>query len=77
MYENRIFTAQVPNYFRVDGRVALTKNRSTYNYTLSLDMMNIGSRKNPQWQQYDPQSKTYYFSYQSEFIPVLTWEVDF
>ncbi|MBN8589028.1 MAG: TonB-dependent receptor [Rhodothermia bacterium] len=75
--ENRIFTAQVPNYFRVDGRVALTKNRSTYNYTLSLDMMNIGSRKNPQWQQYDPQSKTYYFSYQSEFIPVLTWEVDF
>ncbi|MBL7977656.1 MAG: TonB-dependent receptor [Bacteroidetes Order II. Incertae sedis bacterium] len=75
--ESRIFAAQVPNYFRVDGRIAVTKNRNKYNYTVSLDMMNIGSRKNPQWQQFDPQSKEYYFSYQSEFIPVLTWEVDF
>ena len=40
------FASRLRNYFRLDTRIAYTRNKSKYAWTLSLDMQNVSNRIN-------------------------------
>jgi hypothetical protein len=71
------FAEQVPDYFRIDGRISYMKNRAHYHYTLSLDMFNMTNRANPSSQYFDSNRGIFVYSTQSTFTPVLSWEIHF
>lgn len=75
--DTRPFAEQVPDYMRLDGRIAYMKNRASYHYTLSLDIFNATNRTNPQNQYFDSNTGKFSYGTQSTFTPVLSWEVDF
>ncbi len=73
----RINAAQIPAYFRVDGRVAYRKNLPKVAYTVALDVQNASARRNVRDQIYDPTTQNIGFSYQSGLVPVISFQLDF
>jgi hypothetical protein len=75
--EEQAFTMQNPDYFRVDFKVSLKRNRLNSTHVLSLDLQNATNHKNIFGQYYDDTTgkiKTYY---QSPLIPILSYRVQF
>jgi hypothetical protein len=74
---DRINEAQIPTYFRIDGRVSYRKNAKKVAYTIALDVQNATARRNVRDQIYDPATQTITFSNQSGLVPVLSFQLDF
>jgi CarboxypepD_reg-like domain/TonB-dependent Receptor Plug Domain len=75
--EDKAFSDKLPAYFRIDVGVRLIRNYKHLTTTLSLDMQNATNRKNVGGQYYDTENfavKTYY---QTSFIPILAYKLEF
>jgi hypothetical protein len=75
--ENNAFSLQNPAYFRTDLRVSIKWNRKYLTSTLSLDIQNVTNRENIYNQYYSVELDKTVYSYQTGFIPVLNYKVEF
>ncbi len=75
--DTRPYTAQLPDYYRLDMRFAYRKNKPNYYWMLSLDLQNATNKLNEQNQEYDPLNNVLTWRFQSERIPALSFTVDF
>lgn len=71
------FANQVNPYFRLDGRISYRFNAKRYAMLISLDAQNILNRKNMSGIDFDPNLGEFFFRYQGEIIPVLSFQIDF
>jgi CarboxypepD_reg-like domain len=75
--QDQQFTAQNPDYFRIDFRAAFRKNREKYSWKLALDIQNLTNRINPKRPFYDPWKNEIAFDPMSGLVPVLSYILDF
>lgn len=72
---------QLPNYFRVDLRVAYTINRPKVTHEIAVDLVNILNTKNVLKLTYSPDNATVNnnirFDYQLGFLPLFYYKIDF
>ena len=71
-------TAQLPNYFRIDTRIAYRYNAPKLAGSISLDIQNITARNNPNGVSYDAEGNELVFrTHSSGLVPVLAFGFDF
>lgn len=75
--EHKAFTDRVPDYFRTDIRVAMTRQRPKSTHTLSLDLQNVSNRQNIGGQYFNHEKGEIEYWYQTGLIPVLAYRVEF
>lgn len=75
--ESLAFTEQLPDYFRMDFRVSLKRNRANSTTTLSLDLQNATNNKNLGGQYYEPQSGEVKKWYMLPLLPILSYRIEF
>ena len=75
--ESLAFTEQLPDYFRMDFRVSLKRNRANSTTTLSLDLQNATNRKNLGGQYYEPLSGEIKKWYMVPLLPILSYRIEF
>jgi hypothetical protein len=75
--ESLAFTEQLPDYFRMDFRVSLKRNRPNSTTTLSLDLQNTTNNKNLGGQYYEPQSGEIKKWYMLPLLPILSYRIEF
>lgn len=71
------FTEQLPDYFRTDLRIYYQKNHAKWSSMLSLDIQNVSGQQNTAYQYYDRFLDTVETRYQLEFIPILSYRLNF
>lgn len=75
--EKSAYSVQNPAYFRTDLRLSIKWNRKHLTSTLSLDIQNLTNRENVFSTYYDVAAGQMVNSYQTGFIPVLNYKVEF
>lgn len=71
------FSEQLPAYFRTDLRIYYQKNRSNWNSMLSLDIQNVTGQQNTAYDYYDRYLGMVDRRYQLEFIPIISYRINF
>ena len=71
------FTQQLPAYFRTDLRLYFQKNRPRWSSMLSLDIQNVTGQQNTAYTYYDRLLDAVNTRYQLEFIPLLSYRINF
>lgn len=71
------YANQVNPYFRLDARFAYRFNAKKFAMLISLDAQNILNRRNMSGIDFDPNLGEFFFRYQGEIIPVLSFQLDF
>jgi hypothetical protein len=75
--EKNAYTSQLPDYFRVDLRIAVRLNKFKRASVLGIDIQNATNQKNVFNENYDVVKKQVVYFYQSGLIPVISWKMDF
>ena len=75
--EAEAFTLKQDDYFRIDLRLYVKWNKTGRNSTLSIDIQNVTSRKNAQYNFYDSVQGKVVTKQQLGLIPILSWRVEF
>lgn len=76
--ENQVNALRIPDYFRIDTRLAYRYNRPKLAGSISLDIQNITNYKNPNGVGYSLETNSLYFrNHTSGFVPVLAFSFDF
>jgi len=75
--QNKAFTNQMPDYFRIDVRVSMKRQRPKSTHTVSLDLQNATNRENVGGQYFNTESGEVESWYQTGMIPVLAYRVEF
>ena len=76
-FEDQMFEVQLPDYFRVDFRVSLKRNRARTTSTLALDLMNATNHENLGGQYFDPFTGKIKSWYQLGLLPVISYRIEF
>jgi hypothetical protein len=71
------FTEQLPAYFRGDLRIYFQKNSENWSSMLSLDIQNFTGQENTAYRYYDRFLDEVTTRYQLEFIPLLSYRINF
>ncbi|MEQ8712813.1 MAG: TonB-dependent receptor [Cyclobacteriaceae bacterium] len=71
------FAFQYEDYFRLDLRLAWTKNKSNYTRMIYLDIQNLTNRKNTAFYDFDEVQQKVVRREQLGLIPILTYRVEF
>jgi len=71
------FTEQLPDYFRMDLKLSLKRNRPQATTTLALDVQNVTNQKNLGGQYYDAQSGKTEKWYMLPLLPILSYRIEF
>ena len=70
--------AQIPNYFRIDTRIAYRYNGERVSGNISLDIQNILNRQNASGIGYDSNNNELFLRYHtSGLVPVIAFQFDF
>ncbi len=75
--EKEAYSLQNPAYWRADVRVSMKWNKKNLTSTLSLDIQNLTGRRNVYSQTYDATEKKIITQYQTGFVPVINYKVEF
>ena len=76
--DSQLYSARVPNYFRIDTRIAYRYNSPRLSGNISLDIQNIENRKNPNGVAYDNETNSLQIrTHNSGLVPVLAFQFDF
>ncbi|MBK8289958.1 MAG: TonB-dependent receptor [Flammeovirgaceae bacterium] len=75
--ESLAFTEQLPDYFRMDLKLSLKRNRPHATTTLALDIQNVTNQKNLGGQYYDAQSGKTEKWYMLPLLPILSYRIEF
>ncbi|MBK8845040.1 MAG: TonB-dependent receptor [Bacteroidetes bacterium] len=73
----RPFSVKQKDYFRIDTKFSMKRNRGSRTTTWSLDFQNTTNRKNVYGEYYEPKTNTFKTIYQTPLIPILSFKVDF
>ncbi len=73
----RIFSVKLPDYYRVDLRLSLKKQKKGYTRTLSIDIQNLTNRLNTAYFYFDWAQNKVIEKKQLGMIPVLNWRAEF
>lgn len=76
-YDERAFSEQLPDYFRVDLGVRLKRNYKHLTTTLSLDIQNVSNRQNIGGRYFNPDTQKVETWYQAPLLPILAYRVEF
>ncbi|MEL6589445.1 MAG: TonB-dependent receptor [Bacteroidota bacterium] len=71
------FTEQLPNYFRIDFRFTLKRNRANFTRTFGIDIQNVLNTQNIAFRYYDFQLDEIISKNQLGIIPLLSYRVEF
>lgn len=74
---DKIFSVQLPDYYRVDLRISVKKHRPSYTRTLSIDVQNVTNHLNTAFHYFDWAKNQIVEQKQLGMIPVLNWRVEF
>jgi hypothetical protein len=76
--ESQAFSERIPNYFRIDTRIAYRYNTRKIAGSISLDIQNVTNRKNPNNVSYNSETNSLSFrNHTSGLVPVLAFQFDF
>ncbi len=77
--ESRPFSVQVPDYFRIDARLAWRKNNPRSSWILAIDIQNVTSRKNIDIvrRQFDPDLNQWVYVEMAGLTPLISFQIDF
>lgn len=75
--EGKPFGFQFDDYFRLDVRLAWTKNKPNYTRMIYLDIQNLTNRKNTAFYAFDEVQQAVVRREQLGLIPILTYRVEF
>lgn len=75
--ENEDFSAQHPNYFRTDFKVALRRNGKKITQEYSVDVRNISNRKNVFNESFDLETGETKITYQTAILPIVQYRILF
>ncbi len=75
--EARAFENQLADYYKLDLRLLVRRERPRYTRTLALDLQNVTNRRNEAFRTYDFLRDEVVVQRQLGIIPVLTYRVDF
>lgn len=76
-FEDQAYSIKLNDYFRLDARVAWTKNKVNYTRIISIDIQNLFSIENDAYNYYDTFKNTTVLRTQLGIIPVITYRVEF
>jgi hypothetical protein len=74
-YNDQFFTLRQKNYYKLDVRVYLKRNKEKYSSTLALDIQNISSHRNEAYTYFDPHLDRVTIKKQLGIIPNLSYRV--
>ncbi len=75
--EKNAFSEQWPDFFRIDFKVSLSRNRKKATHTIELDIQNITNQLNVSDNYYDPDSGQIKTITQMGFVPIFNYKVVF
>ncbi|MTI28856.1 TonB-dependent receptor [Fulvivirga kasyanovii] len=75
--DNRAFSEQLGDYFRMDFRVSFKKEKAGYSRMFAIDIQNMLSVENDGFRYYDFRKKKAEIKKQLGIIPVLVYKVEF
>lgn len=75
--QSQAFTTQMADFYRIDFRFSVKKNKVNYTRTWAIDIQNLTNRQNIASQYYDAHQKKVVSKYQNGLIPILSYRVDF
>jgi len=75
--EQEAYSLQNPAYFRTDLRLSVQWNKKYLTSTLSLDIQNLTNRLNVYGDYYSHDDGKILTAYQTGFIPILNYKIDF
>jgi len=82
-YQNQVlddanaYSLQYPAYFRVDFKIGFKRNGKKTTQQWSIDFRNLTSQKNVFIRKYDVATNTFSTSYQTGFLPVAQYRIEF
>jgi CarboxypepD_reg-like domain/TonB-dependent Receptor Plug Domain len=74
---DKIFTVKLPDYYRIDLRLSVKKQKPKYTRTLSLDIQNLTNHLNTAYFYFDWAKDKVVEKKQLGLIPVLNWRAEF
>ncbi len=74
---NEAFSLQMKDYYKLDLRIAIRRNKAKSARIFALDIQNITSRRNIAYQYFDVQKGEVVTQLQLGIIPILSWRVEF
>ncbi len=75
--QNEAFTLQMEDYYKLDLRVAIRRNKDNSSRTLALDIQNVTNHQNIAFQYFDVQKGEIVTKNQLGIIPILSWRIEF
>jgi hypothetical protein len=75
--QDQAYSQRVSDYFRIDTRIALRKNREGFSSRWSLDIQNLTDRANPQRPYFDRWTGHAAYAYNTSIVPVISYMIDF
>jgi hypothetical protein len=71
------FNQKLGDYFRVDLRLSLRKDKPKYTRTFAVDIQNVSNQQNEAYHYYDFTQQKIVTKFQLGIIPVLVYRIDF
>jgi len=75
--DTKAYSLQYPAYFRIDFKIGFKHNGKKTTQQWSVDLRNLTNQQNVFIRKYDVASNSYRTSYQTGFIPVVQYRIEF
>lgn len=74
---DQAFTLQTADYYKLDLRIAIRRNKDNSSRILALDIQNVTNRQNAAFRYFDVQKGEIVAKNQLGIIPILSWRIEF
>jgi len=75
--QSSAFSNKMKDFFRIDFRFSVKRNKTNYTRTWAIDIQNILNYRNIAFEYYDVKQKMIISKYQNGLIPILSYRLDF
>jgi hypothetical protein len=75
--DSKAYSIQYPAYFRMDFKIGYKRNGKKTTQQWSVDLRNLTNQQNVFTRKYDVASNSYRTSYQTGFLPVVQYRIEF
>lgn len=75
--QDEAFTIQMDDYYKLDLRIAIRRNKANSSRVLALDIQNVTNHQNIAFQYFDVQKGEIVTKNQLGIIPILSWRIEF
>ncbi|CAL2106030.1 putative TonB-dependent receptor [Tenacibaculum sp. 190524A02b] len=75
--DEKIYTTREDDYFRLDFRISLQRNKDNYSEELGIDFINATNHKNTYSREFDPNTGNISKNYQQKFLAMVMYRIHF